>query len=88
MSHDLYEGFARRYDLFYNGFGEHDPAVVDFFRRLFEQHRVHSVLDCACGTGRDLCLFHSLGCQVVGSDISASMYDAETSDRLIVVARK
>ena len=73
MSHDPYEGFAERYDLFYGEFGEHDPAVVGFFRRLFEHHRVHSVLDCACGTGRDLVLFHSLGCQVVGSDISASM---------------
>jgi SAM-dependent methyltransferase len=73
MSHDPYEGFAGRYDLFYGEFGAHDPVVVDFFSRLFEQHRVHSVLDCACGTGRDLALFHSLGCQVVGSDISASM---------------
>ena len=31
------------------------------------------MLDCACGTGHDLVLFHSLGCEVVGSDISESM---------------
>ena len=55
------------------GFGEHDPPVVNFFRQLFARHRVQSVLDCACGTGRDLHLFHSLGCRAVGSDISTSM---------------
>jgi ubiquinone/menaquinone biosynthesis C-methylase UbiE len=31
------------------------------------------VLDCACGTGRDLLLFHSLGLEVYGSDISEAM---------------
>src|SRR5690606_34662750 len=40
---------------------------------LFEQHHVHSVLDCACGTGRHLPLFHSLCPDVVGSDLSPSM---------------
>jgi glycine/sarcosine N-methyltransferase len=70
---DVYEGFAERYDLFQGGFGQHDPSVVDFFRRLFAEHRVRSLLDCACGTGRDLHLFHSLGCQVVGSDLSEAM---------------
>jgi len=31
------------------------------------------VLDCACGTGRDLILFHSLGCEAFGADISEAM---------------
>jgi glycine/sarcosine N-methyltransferase len=70
---DLYRGFAERYDLFHGEFGEYDPVVFAFFRKLFDQHGVRSVLDCACGTGRDLLLFHSLGCEVVGSDISESM---------------
>jgi len=73
MTQDLYESFADRYDLFFSQFGEHDPAVVEFHRRLFAENQVRSVLDCACGTGHDLVLFHSLGCQVVGSDISESM---------------
>ena len=73
MTHDLYEGFADRYDLFFNGFGEHDPVVVELFRKLFAENQVRSVLDCACGTGHDLVLFHSLGCQVFGSDLSESM---------------
>jgi glycine/sarcosine N-methyltransferase len=73
MTHDLYEGFADRYDLFFSRFGEHDPIAVEFFRKLFAENQIRSVLDCACGTGNDLVLFHSLGCQVVGSDISESM---------------
>jgi len=73
MSQDLYEDFAERYDLFQGGFGEHNPAAVNFFRQLFDELQVRSVLDCACGTGRDLHLFHSLDCDVLGSDISPSM---------------
>lgn len=73
MPQDAYEGFAERYDLFYGPFGEFDPTTVAFYRRLFTDHDVHSVLDCACGTGRHLPLFHSLGCKTVGSDISAAM---------------
>ena len=70
---DAYEGFADRYDLFNQGSTGFDPVVVAFYRQLCAQHEVHRVLDCACGTGRDLLLFHSLGCQVVGSDLSPSM---------------
>jgi glycine/sarcosine N-methyltransferase len=73
MTHDLYKGFADRYDLFFSRFGEHDPVRVEFFRKLFAGNQVRSVLDCACGTGHDLLLFHSLGCEVFGSDISESM---------------
>lgn len=72
MTRDLYEGFAERYDLFHGSF-EPSALVVEFFQKLFAQNQVHTVLDCACGTGRDLLLFHSLGCEVFGSDISESM---------------
>jgi ubiquinone/menaquinone biosynthesis C-methylase UbiE len=70
---DPYESFAERYDLFFGPFDEHDPKKAEFFRTLFAHHHVHSVLDCACGTGRDLYLFHQLDCEVFGSDISAAM---------------
>jgi glycine/sarcosine N-methyltransferase len=73
MTHDLYEDFADRYDLFFARFSERDSAAVEFFRQLFAENQVRCVLDCACGTGHDLVLFHSLGCEVVGSDISESM---------------
>jgi glycine/sarcosine N-methyltransferase len=70
---DPYEGIADRYDLFHGEFGQHAPEVVSFFRQLFEENQLETVLDCACGTGNDLALFHSLGREVVGSDISESM---------------
>jgi len=73
MSLDPYEHFADRYDLFFTRYGEHDPDETAFFRRLFREHRVRKILDCACGTGHDLIMFHALGCETAGSDISDAM---------------
>lgn len=73
MVNDEYIDFADRYDLFYKEFGKHDAKVRNFYKKLFNENQVKSVLDCACGTGHDLILFESLGCKVVGSDISESM---------------
>lgn len=73
VTQDAYAGIAERYDLFHGEFGQHDPEEAGFFRELFARHGVETVLDCACGTGRHLHLFHSLGCEVSGSDISDSM---------------
>ena len=64
MSRDLYANMADRYDRFHGEFAKYDPVMVDFYRQLFVEHRVESVLDCACGTGRHLPLFHSLGCEI------------------------
>jgi ubiquinone/menaquinone biosynthesis C-methylase UbiE len=72
-SGDAYADFAERYDLATGPLDEQAPQAVEFFRRLFAEHGVERVLDCACGSGRHLLLFHSLGCQVSGSDASASM---------------
>ncbi len=66
---DPYKGFADRYDWI----NSQDPGRKEFFRQLFEMHRVTDVLDCACGTGSDLIMFHSLGYNVVGSDVSDAM---------------
>ena len=73
MADDAYAGFAERYDLFGERFGEFDRSMIAFFQKHFAAQGVQSVLDCACGTGRHLPLFHSLGCEVVGTDISPSM---------------
>jgi len=73
MATDRYAGFAQRYDAFFGSFDVHDGYREAFFKQLFERHNVRSVLDCACGTGRDLLLFHRLGLEVHGSDISPSM---------------
>ena len=74
-SHDPYESFAERYDFFDGEFGTYAPVLVGFYRELFARHEVRRVLDCACGTGKHLPLFHSLGCEVIGSDISEAMLD-------------
>jgi glycine/sarcosine N-methyltransferase len=70
---DQYVDFAGRYDLPYGSLVQSDPRMTGFFRRLFAEHRVKRVLDCACGTGRHLSLFRDLGCVVHGSDVSPSM---------------
>ncbi len=67
--HDGYSEIADRYERFY----EEDPKIVAFFKALVEKNEVRRVLDCACGTGRELLIFHSLGCEATGSDISPSM---------------
>ncbi len=70
---DSYEGFAQRYDFSFGQFGTNDQQMVEFFRQLFAQNKVNTVLDCACGTGRHLPLFCSLSSRVIGSDVSEAM---------------
>ncbi len=63
----------------------HDYMIFDsierkkYFEALFAQHAINSVLDCACGTGSDLLLFHSLGLDVYGSDLSEAMLKVAAS---------
>jgi len=66
---DPYIGFAKRYDWMKG----QNPDRDLFFRKLFKTHNISKVLDCACGTGHDLILFHSFGCDVYGSDLSDAM---------------
>jgi glycine/sarcosine N-methyltransferase len=72
---DLYADFAARYDLPYGLTGMPDLGMLKFFGEIFAQNKVSRVLDCACGTGRHLMLFHQLGCVVHGSDVSPSMLE-------------
>jgi ubiquinone/menaquinone biosynthesis C-methylase UbiE len=69
MTDDTYTGFAARYDWM----KAEDPARRAFFERLFAGHGVARILDCACGTGRDLLMFHDMGLEVSGSDLSVAM---------------
>jgi glycine/sarcosine N-methyltransferase len=46
-----------------------------FYRRLFEQHDIRSVIDVACGTGRHAAMFHSWDLRVEGADVSPAMID-------------
>jgi glycine/sarcosine N-methyltransferase len=69
MAADAYEEFSERYDWM----SQEDPLRTAFFRNLFGEYNVHKVLDCACGTGSDLLMFHSMNLDTYGSDLSESM---------------
>ncbi|MBU0595495.1 class I SAM-dependent methyltransferase [Candidatus Bipolaricaulota bacterium] len=69
MPSDTYEKLAARYDRMLS----ENPAREAFFRDLFTKHGVKRVLDCACGTGRDLIAFAKMGFEVEGSDLSEAM---------------
>jgi ubiquinone/menaquinone biosynthesis C-methylase UbiE len=69
---DPYEKFAKAYDLF-RDIADIDQNEETFYQRLFSQHKVVTVLDCACGTGKHCYLFSKMGYKVQASDISESM---------------
>lgn len=48
---------------------------MPFLESTFAQHDVHSVLDCACGTGGHAIALAQRGYQVTGSDISPAMIE-------------
>lgn len=66
---DKYSNIAEAYDYMLIK----NPEREAFFKQIFEQNRTRTLLDCACGTGKDLVLFASFGIEVTGSDISESM---------------
>jgi glycine/sarcosine N-methyltransferase len=69
MTDDLYQSLAERYDWMRS----EDPVREEFFRDIFVKHGVRRLLDCACGTGRDLLMFQAMGLDVSGSDLSEAM---------------
>ncbi len=73
MREDPYEAFAERYDLFFGEFGERADAEVQFWKGILGRAEGVRVLDCACGTGRDIYMLHRLGYRVCGSDASRAM---------------
>jgi SAM-dependent methyltransferase len=69
MCDDLYRELAERYDWM----KQKNPQREEFLRQTVARNKVETVLDCACGTGKDLLFLRSLGCTVRGSDLSDSM---------------
>jgi hypothetical protein len=59
---DKYAAIADRYSQMI----ERNLNRERFFTTVFDRFHIRSVLDCSCGTGCDLLLFHSLGHHVVG----------------------
>lgn len=71
---DLYEKFAYDYD----EFGPIEEYLGDektFLNKIFSEHGVRNVLDCACGTGQHLLMLAQSGYKVWGSDYSKSMLE-------------
>jgi len=65
----VYDGLAERYDWMVTD----DPVRRQFFQQLFADNGVQKILDCACGTGHDLIMFNSIGCEGFASNLSKSM---------------
>lgn len=78
---DPYHEFAKRYDLFFDAHEEHGMAESQFFHTVFSDRSVRTVLDCACGSARDLHILSNLGYRSFGSDISAAMLEQAKVNR-------
>lgn len=68
----IYGELTEKYDVL-SSWEERLDTEVNFFKRLFTENDVESVLDCACGTGRHVIALHKVGFNVVGSDIDPYM---------------
>lgn len=69
---EFYEDFAEKYDRLVsleNRIKRESP----FYKKLFIENNIETILDCACGTGQHVILFRKMGYKVKGSDISPSM---------------
>ena len=73
---DKYKNFSKYYDRM----RKKNPERKKFFQEIFDQNKVSNVLDCACGTGKDLLMFQSMGIEVFGSDLSESMLEMATDN--------
>lgn len=72
-THDPYGDFAARYDAFPAEGAQREA----FLRELFRRHDVKRLLDCACGTGRDLLSFDAVVC------LSASLPHLQEDGELV-----
>jgi len=69
----------------FNDLAEMYEAMIDWpkrlaregawYRRVFAEHDVRSVVDVSCGTGRHANLFHSWNLRVEGADVSPAMIE-------------
>jgi len=71
---DLYEKFAYDYDEF-GAIEEYLGDEKTFLNKIFSEHGVKNILDCACGTGQHLLMLAQSGYNVWGSDYSNSMLE-------------
>ncbi len=68
----FYEDFIDKYDILVSWENRYNRET-DFFKTVFQQFRIKSVLDCACGTGQHVIIFNEMGLDSYGSDLSPAM---------------
>ncbi len=69
---EFYDELGAGYDQMIN-WGSRLERETPFFRKVFNERAVKSVLDCACGTGRHAIEFAQWGHEVSACDISGEM---------------
>jgi ubiquinone/menaquinone biosynthesis C-methylase UbiE len=52
---------------------ERYQRTIPFFKKIFDENKVKTILDCACGTGKHAIAFSQLGFDVEGCDLSSEM---------------
>lgn len=73
QSTEFYDRFADKYDVMISD-KRYDVDML-FFTSIFRKHKVKSILDCSCGTGKHVMKFSELGFEATGSDISHEMVE-------------
>ncbi len=70
-SAEFYDRFASKYDVMVSD--KRYDEVLPFFNSIFKKHKVKSILDCSCGTGKHVTRFSQSGFEATGSDVSIEM---------------
>ncbi|UCD84187.1 MAG: class I SAM-dependent methyltransferase [Deltaproteobacteria bacterium] len=68
----FYEDFVEKYDLLVS-WENRFKREHKFFNTLLSKYQIKSILDCACGTGQHVVMFHQMGIIAKGSDLSPAM---------------
>ncbi len=71
----FYEEISKHYDKIFPPSQE----ALNFYKRLFDEYRIQSVLDAACGSGEYLRVFSQWGLRSVGIDLDPGMVAAANS---------
>jgi len=77
-SAQFYDSFASKYDVMLSS--ERYQRIIPFFKKIFDENKVKSILDCACGTGKHAIAFSQLGYDVEGCDLSFEMVKQAKKD--------
>ena len=77
-SAQFYDAFASKYDVMVSS--ERYQRIIPFFKKIFDENKVKSILDCACGTGKHAIAFSQLGFHVEGCDLSSEMVKRAKKD--------